>query len=168
MAETSTLPVKSGKGPMQRRDPFELLDTFQEEMARLWGQGWPFSGLSFPRRMGQLFSSPTMWVPRIDVFEKDKNLVIKAELPGAKKEDIEVTLDHGDLVLHGEHKGESEVKEESYYRKERSYGSFYRRIPLSFEVDANTIKATMTDGVLEIQIPMPAEAQMKAQKIQVT
>jgi HSP20 family protein len=81
--------------------------------------------------------------------------VVKAELPGAKKEDIEVTLDQGDLVIRGQKKAETEVKEEHYYRMEQSYGSFYRRLALPFETTAEQIKATYAEGILEIRIPKP-------------
>jgi HSP20 family protein len=165
MAEASTVPVKSGNRQIRRRDPFEMLEALQDEMARFWSQGWPFGSLAFPRRMGQLFQPPDMWTPRVDVFEQDGDLVVKAELPGAKKEEIEVTLDRSDLVIRGERKAESEVKEESYYRMERSYGSFYRRLPLGFEAAAEHIKATFADGVLEIRVPKPAETPPEAKKI---
>jgi HSP20 family protein len=85
-----------------------------------------------------------------------------------KKEDIEITLDQGDLVIRGERKAEHEVKEEQHYRMECSYGSFYRRIPLPSGVKADQIKATYNDGVLEVRIPTPAQEQPQEQKIPVT
>jgi HSP20 family protein len=167
MAET-TLPVKSGNGQLRRRDPFEMLEAFQDEMARLWSQAWPFGGMPFPRRTGQLVQGTAMWTPRVDVFEKDADLVVKAELPGAKKDEVEVTLDRGDLVIRGERKAESEVKEGGYYRMERSYGTFYRRLPLGFEADPKKVKATFADGVLEIRVPRPAESESKVQKVTIS
>jgi HSP20 family protein len=93
--------------------------------------------------------------------------VVKAEVPEVKKEDIDVALEGGDLVIRGERKAEQEVKEEDYYRMERSYGSFYRRIPLGFEVKSEQVQAKYTDGVLEVSIPKPAETALQAQKIKV-
>jgi HSP20 family protein len=145
-----------------------MLETLQDEMAHFWSQGWPFGSLPFPRRMGQLFYAPETWTPRLDVFDKDGDLVVKAELPGARKEDIEVTLDRGDVVIRGERKAESEVKEEHYYRMERSYGSFYRRVPLDFEATVEQIKATFADGVLEVRIPKPTETTTDAKKIAIS
>lgn len=171
MAETPTAPAKAENGKLRRRDPFE---TFQEEMARLWSQPWPFTSwpmMSWPsfRRPVQLPEGTAMWTPRVDVFEKNGDLVVKAELPGAKKEDIEVTLDQGDLVIRGERKAESEVKEEDYYHMERSYGSFYRRLPLPFETTAEQIQATYSGGVLEVHIPKPrTEPKTAAKQITVT
>jgi HSP20 family protein len=104
----------------------------------------------------------------MDVYEQAGALVVKAELPGVKKEEIEITLEEGDLVLRGEHQAETEVKEEAFYRMERSYGSFYRRLPLAGDVKPEQITATLTDGVLEVRIPKPAEeAKTTPQKIAV-
>ena len=141
----------------------DMFETLQEEMARLWGQGWPFSLTPFGRRFMQ--TTPlAAWAPRIDVFEQDGDIVVKAELPGAKREDIQVTLEEGDLVIRGERKAETEVKEEHYYRMERSTGSFYRRVPLPFETTAETVTAAFTDGVLEVRVPKPVQAERPAAK----
>ena len=157
MAETVTAPVKTRNGKVRRPDPFE---TFQDEMARLWGQPWPFGSWPLARRAAPMTESTALWTPRVDVFEKNGDFVVKAELPGARKEDIEVTLDQGDLVIRGQKKAETEVKEEHYHRMEQSYGSFYRRLALPFETTAEQIKATYAEGILEIRIPKPAtEAQ---------
>lgn len=160
----ASVPVKATERPLSRWDPFEMLNELQEEMARRWGQGWPWTPGLVRRRPSEM---PSQWAPRIDVYEKDGNLVVKAELPGVKKEDIEVVLGDGDLVIHGERKVEHEVKEEHYYRMEHSYGSFHRRIPLGFEVKPDQVHAKCTDGVLEIQIPKPVQAEPQPQKIKV-
>lgn len=164
----ATTPAKPEGSQMRRTTPFDVFDTFQDEMSRLWGQGWPFTMRPLTRRMGQETTGATMWEPRIDVFEKDGSLMVKAELPGASREDIQVTLDQGTLVIRGERKGEKEVKEEHYYRMERTYGSFYRRVPIPFETTAEQITATYKDGVLEVQIPKPTESQQKPDTITVT
>jgi HSP20 family protein len=170
--QKSAVPVKSEGPPaaVTRWDPFEIFDSLEDEMARFWRTprrigpwtvGWP------PSRLGLRGQTPAPWAPRMDVFEKDGNLVVKAELPGVKKEDIQITLEGNDLTVRGERAEESEVKEENYYRCERSYGSFYRRLPLPFDVSADKIGANFNDGVLEITIPKPAAEQPKAQKIAV-
>jgi HSP20 family protein len=164
MAEQTSVPVKAEGQGLRRWDPFEMFNELQEEMARRWAAGWPIAPLVTRRR---LFEPAAPWAPSLDVYEKDGNLVVKAELPGIQKEDIDVTLDRGDLVIRGERKAEKEVKEENYYRMERSYGSFQRRLPLPFDVKPEQIQATYTDGVLEIRIPKPPEAQPQPQKIQV-
>jgi len=101
------------------------------------------------------------WMPAIDVFEKDDKFVVKAELPGMKEEDINVSVVGDTLSIRGEKKGETEVKEEDYYRSERTYGSFYRWIPLPSTVDADKIEACFEDGVLEITLPKSAKVKPK-------
>src|SRR5690242_7361349 len=98
------------------------------------------------------------YAPRMDVYEKDDTLVLKAELPGLQKEDVQVEIYDGNLVIRGESKAAREVKKETYYRTERTFGSFYRSLPLPWEVTPEQIKATLADGVLEVQIPKPVAA----------
>lgn len=166
MAETATLPAKTETPKLKRRDPFDMFESLQDEMNRLWGQSWPFGTWPLTRRPAATAEGAGLWTPRVDIFEKDGDLVVKAELPGAKKEDIEVTLDQGNLVIRGQRQAETEVKEENYYRMEQTYGSFFRRLALPFETTTDEIKATYTGGILEIHIPKPtAEAKPAAKSI---
>ena len=101
-------PARRSETPLRRRDPFEEL---RQEMARFWGNSWPtfpWALAAGPRR-GE---AGTTWAPSMDVYEKDNTLVVKAELPGVQTEDVEVTLDDGDLLIRGERKAEHEVKED--------------------------------------------------------
>lgn len=148
-------------------DPFELFDELQQDMARLWSQTFPLLPRPLGRPLRRMAPAPSAWLPRMDVYEKDGKMVVTAELPGMKKEDIDITLEQGDLVIRGERHAESELKEDAYYRAERSYGRFYRRIPLGFEVKADQIEARYGDGVLEVQVPLPAQEKPAAQKIAV-
>ena len=107
------------------------------------------------------------WIPALEVTERDRTLFIKLDLPGLKKEDVQVEIDGDDLVIRGESKAESEIKDEDYYRSERSFGSFYRRMPLPAGVTAEQIQANLKDGVLEVRVPKPAEATSEAKKIEV-
>lgn len=93
------------------------------------------------------------WKPRVDVYEKDNNIVVEAEIPGAKKEDIEVKIKDNAVVIRGEVKKEEEKKEENYYRSERFYGKFERVIPLPADVKVEEAKAEYQDGVLKLTIP---------------
>jgi HSP20 family protein len=122
-------PAKAEERRLRLRDPFDLFEQVRDEMARLWGQR-PL----IPTPTPMFRSAEGIWAPRIDVYEKNGQLLIKAELPGVKKEDVKIEMDEGDLVIRGERKAESEVKEEDYYRMERTYGSFHRRLPIPFEV----------------------------------
>ena len=101
------------------------------------------------------------WHPVVDLFEKDENYVVKAELPGLKKEDISIDIEDRLLTLKGERKYENEVKEDHYYRRERSYGKFQRSFRLPTDVNPDDVKAKFNDGVLEIEVPKPEEKKPK-------
>ena len=171
MAEQTTVPVKTTDGPKgeiarpPRWDPIEMLENLQGEMSRLWGEAWPLGPWTTRRPLRRLFQTPTAWAPRLDVYQKDGQLVVQAELPGLKKEDVQVAVEDGDLVIRGERRSESEVKEEDYYRLERSAGTFYRRLPLGGEVKAEQITARFADGVLEVTIPAPEPSKPAATAI---
>jgi HSP20 family protein len=101
------------------------------------------------------------WMPAVDVFEKEDRFVVKAELPGMKEDDIDVSVVGDTLSIKGEKKTETETKDEDYYRCERSYGSFYRSIPIPSNVDADKIEASFEDGVLEVALPKSAKVKPK-------
>ncbi len=168
MAESSMIPVKRGDGKLRRVEPSGFLDELEAEMERFGRDLWPFWTAPFLRPLRRVAGVPRAWAPRMDVYEKDNAIVVKAELPGLKKEDVQVEVEDEDLVIRGESKAESEVKDEDYYRTERSYGSFYRRMALPAGVTSEQIQATLKDGVLEVQIPRPAEAKPEVKKISVT
>ncbi|MBI2886745.1 MAG: Hsp20/alpha crystallin family protein [Chloroflexi bacterium] len=135
---------------LARWDPFQQLSELQEEIGRWWDRDW------WPWPTPRLARRAALWAPRVDMYEEGNELVVKAELPGVQKSDISVTVEDNDLVLRGERKAEQEVKEEHYYRLERSYGGFYRRLPMPAAVDVEKIKATLQDGVLEVRVAKPA------------
>jgi len=101
------------------------------------------------------------WAPAIEVFEKEDKFVVKAELPGMKEEDIDISVVGDTLTVKGERKAESEVKEEDYYCCERSYGNFSRSIAVPSNVDAKKIEANYEDGVLEVSLPKAPEVKPK-------
>lgn len=142
---------------LQRLNPLQVLGDEMDLFAR------PFL-LQPWRRMGKDLE----WAPKMDIFEHNGDLVAKADLPGVKKEDVQVTIEGGDLVVKGERKVETEVKEKDYYRIERSAGEFYRRFALPFEVEPQRIAARFDDGVLEIRIPMPAAKKPEVKKVKVS
>lgn len=105
---------------------------------------------------------PTMpWAPACDVFETDKELVLKFELPEVKKEDVKVTMENNVLNLRGERKFEAETDRENYYRVERHYGEFMRSFNVPMFVDATEINAEFKHGVLKVTLPKRAEAKTK-------
>jgi HSP20 family protein len=160
---SSSVPVKKTNGKLQ---PYGFFDELEDEMQRLFG--WPFtpSTAYFPA-LPRISTKAKAWAPRMDVFEKESTIVLKAELPGLKKEDVQVEMMGEDLIISGEAKAETEVEQEDYYRTERTFGSFYRRVPLPAGTKADQIQATLTDGVLEVQIPKPAAVKPEAAKVEV-
>ncbi len=101
------------------------------------------------------------WFPAVDVFEDKDNLLVKAELPGLKKEDIQISLDNGNLTLSGERKQEEKHQDADVYRSERWVGRFHRSVSLPCRVDAEKIKATYNDGVLTVTLPKAEDAKPK-------
>jgi HSP20 family protein len=105
--------------------------------------------------------------PMVDLYEEKDDIVVKAELPGMEKENIEVNLTERTLTIKGEKKKEEETKDKDYYRSERSYGAFLRTLELPKEVHADKIKANFKNGVLEVRLPKTEEAKAKEVKVKV-
>ena len=101
------------------------------------------------------------WTPAIDIFEDKEHVVIKAELAGMKKEDIEVTLHEGTLSIAGERKTEKKVEEAGLYRSERFFGRFQRAVTLPSPVDGAKVTADYKDGILTVTLPKTEEAKPK-------
>ncbi len=106
-------------------------------------------------------------MPAVDVYEKDNEVVVKAEIPGMSKDDIEVSLANSTLTISGEKKKEEEIKDQDYYRCERSFGSFSRSIELPAPVKTEDAKASFVNGVLEIHLPKTAETKRKLITVEV-
>jgi HSP20 family protein len=150
----------------------EPVDSFRREMDRLH------------REMDRLFDGfvtesggPSWWsemmgrggavTPQIDLSEDDKEFRVNVELPGLDQKDVDVTLTDRLLTVRGEKKEDKEQKEKNYYRRERAYGSFMRRIEIPSEVDAAKIEASFNKGVLTVRLPKSKEAQQKVKHIDV-
>ena len=113
---------------------------------------WFFDRFGFDRPIFE--GATTMWTPYVEVLEKPEELVIRAELPGLKKEQIKVEITEGELIISGERKQEEEKKEKGFYRSERTYGSFLRTIPIPEGAKIANAVATVKDGVLEVKMPL--------------
>ena len=150
---------RPGRGLIPWR-PFRELEEMERRFEDIFGR--PF----LPAVWRRIPMVEMGWAPAIEVFEKEDKFVVKAELPGMKEEDIDVSVVGDTLTIKGERKAESEVKEEDYYCCERSYGSFSRSIALPSSVDAKKIEASYEDGVLEVSLPKAPE--VKAKKIAVS
>ncbi|TDI43636.1 MAG: Hsp20/alpha crystallin family protein [Acidobacteria bacterium] len=120
----------------------------------------------FASRFNRFFDQPResnvdylgAWNPAVDIFDKGGEVVIHAELPGIKKEDIDVHVENNVLTIRGKKERKEEAKEEGYYRTERVYGSFSRSFSLASSVDATKIGAEYKDGVLTLSLPKSDEA----------
>jgi HSP20 family protein len=140
-------------------DPFRELATMQDRMARLFGD-------VYLRDEDTGFRGA--WTPAVDIFETDAHdLVLKAELPGVGREDIEVTVENSTLVLKGTKKFDAEVKEENYRRIERTYGTFHRSFTLPNTVDAARVSADFKHGVLTVKLPFREEAKPRTVNVEV-
>ena len=140
--------------------PMRELEEMERRFEDIFGRSF------LPTAWGRLPMEQRGWTPAIEVFEKEDRFLVKAELPGMKEEDIDVSAVGDTLTIKGERKAESEVKEEDYYCCERSYGSFFRSIALPSHVDAKKIEASYEDGVLEVSLPKIPE--VKPKKISVS
>lgn len=140
-----------------RRDPFRELRGLQDDMTRL------FAGMAPLSSEDSVFGA---WQPKVDIFEDQDVLVIEADMPGVKREDLDLTIENNVITLSGERKMEERKERENYHRVERSYGSFTRSFTLPRTVDTEKIKAEFKDGVLTVSLPKREET--KARKIDVS
>jgi HSP20 family protein len=144
---------------LRTASPFSLMRRFSEEMDRLFGD-FGFGGSlpsGFGREFGRLADlEGSMWLPQVEAFERDGKLIVRADLPGLTKDDIKVDISDDAIKIRGERRKAKEETEEGYYRSERSYGSFYREIPLPSGVNRDEANASFRNGVLEITMPAPA------------
>ena len=148
---------ESGR-PAARRDtrpgsPFGFMRRFMDDMDRLFDD-FGFGGL-MPRIE---LSGEAAWSPTVEVFERGGELCVRADLPGLTKNDVEVEIEGGVLHIRGERRREHGEERRGVYRTERSYGTFYRALPLPEGTDPERARATFKDGVLEVTVPVPARA----------
>jgi HSP20 family protein len=140
--------------------PFEEMERWFEDFFRR-----PFFSPMWMPRLG--FPAAREVVPSIDVYQDGDNVVVKAELPGLAKEDLEIDITGNMVTISGEKKAEEKVERKNYHRIERSYGSFTRSVRLPAEIQSDLAKASFKDGVLEVRIPITEEAKKKGRKIEI-
>jgi HSP20 family protein len=137
----------------------------QDRLNRLFEERFgPFGALA---PLGEEPAAFTTWTPLCDIYETDKNIVIKMELPEVKKENVSVTFDNNVLTIHGERKAE-EAKGQNYHRMERNYGQFLRSFTLPPSVDTKNIAAEFKEGMLLVTLPKAEEARAKQIEVKVT
>lgn len=146
-------------------NPFGTLQRFADEMDRIFddfGFGRHALASSLPGT-----AATQLWSPEIDMFQRNNDLVIKADLPGLKKDDVKIDVTDKAVTIHGERRAEREEEREGVYRCERSYGSFYRVVPLPEGAITEQAKASFTDGVLEITMPAPPEQVTRGRRLDI-
>ena len=145
--------------------PFSIMRRISDEMDRLFENFGMGRGLFGGEQEQSGFDAtgygqaPAMWSPHIEVFERGGKLVIQADLPGMKRDDINVRVESDEVIVQGERRHEQTSDQGGYYRSERSYGNFYRTIPLPEGTNAESASATFRDGVLEIELEAPQRRQ---------
>lgn len=140
---------------VSRWDPFRDVLTLQQRLNRFLGDT---SNAFGPEGVGS-------WVPPVDIVEEPERLVFRAEIPGVSKDDIDIKVENGTLIIQGEKKQEGEVNGETAHRVERFYGAFTRSFSLPATIDAEKIQARYKDGVLELVLPKAEIA--RPRKIQI-
>lgn len=145
----------------RKKEPFGLLNNFESDIDRWFGEDWFGDDFLFAK------GTEESWYPAVDIEEKDGKYVLKAELPGLKKEDIHVELKNGYLTLRGERNMEHEDKKKNYHRIERAYGSFERSFRVPENVKEKDIHAIFRDGILELTVPVMQDAKHKAIDIKI-
>jgi HSP20 family protein len=134
-----------------RYEPINLFDQFNHEINRLFNNSRAMPAANEERN----------WAPAVDIREEQDRFLLIADIPGVKREDVEVTLEDGVLTIKGERKSENEETREGFHRKERVHGVFMRQFTLPDTVNTDNINATVNDGVLEIGIPKQAKPEPK-------
>lgn len=146
------------KATLTQFHPFRSALTFQDQINRLFNE-------AFDRSSEE--ANLTTWAPAVDIYETEHQLVVKADLPDVKPEDLDIRVENNILTIRGERKFEKKVNEENYLRVVRSYGSFSRSFSLANTVNAEAIQADYKNGVLTLTIPKREEAKPKQIKVHV-
>ncbi len=146
--------------------PMKEIEEMRRDMERLFGEFFE----PLPRRRRRWWGKPVeggVIVPNIEMFDRKDEVVVRVELPGVEKKDIDLTITENNLTIKGEVRRAEEVPEEDFYITELTYGNFARTISLPAEVDSSRAKATYRNGILEIVLPKKEEAKPQEIKVEV-
>jgi HSP20 family protein len=144
-------------------NPWEVireLSSMQDRMNRIWGSLYDRGHEDVTTRGG--------WIPPVDIYETDSGqIVLKAELPGLKRDDIDLTVENNTLTIKGQRRPDEAVREQQYHRVERSYGAFSRSFPLPNTVETSSVRAEYRDGVLTVTLPVRQDARPRQIQVEV-
>jgi HSP20 family protein len=169
MNEKNTEKMELARNDPEMANPFQMMRRFTKDMERLFED---FQGFRFPSFFKTDFPPFRMelekfaWAPQIEVLQNNGQFMVRADLPGLKTEDVKVEVTDEVLTISGERKQETEEEREGFYRTERSYGSFYRQIPLPEGAKTENAAATFRNGVLEITMPT-AKVEPSSRKLEI-
>jgi HSP20 family protein len=146
-----------------------MLERFTDEMDRVF-EDFGFGRLRSrqPGRGFGFLSGEEMWTPEVEIFHRNTELVVRADLPGLNRDEVKVDVTDNEVTIEGERQRQHEEEREGVYRSERSYGKFYRVIPLPEGVIADQAKATFKNGVLEITMPAAPEQARRGRRLEIT
>jgi len=146
--------------------PFSFVRRFAEEMDNL------FEDFNFRRDwLAPVFGNELgagIWSPQVEMLQHNGELIVRADLPGLTKDDVKVEVTDNAITIEGERRGEKEEKREGFYRSERSYGKFYRRLPIPEGVNIKDAEATFQNGVLEVKMKTSKREQQKSRRLEIT
>jgi HSP20 family protein len=174
MAENTKNPVPARQQqPLTRREtpgaggPFRMLERFADEIDSVFdnfgiGRGW-----LIPRGLRTTSAGTDLWVPQVEVTQQGSEVVVRADLPGMKKDDIQVDITDDEVTVSGERRREEETEKGGLYRSERTYGFFTRSIRLPEGAMTDQAKAAFKDGVLEIRMPAPPEQVTRGRRLEI-
>lgn len=145
--------------------PFEFMKRFGEEMDNLFGE-FGFGRGSLTQNLERRFGAG-LWTPQVEMFERNGELIVRADLPGMRKNDVKVEVTDDGITIEGERRNEEEEKSDGFFRTERSYGRFYRRLPIPAGVDPEEATATFENGVLEITMAAPKRTHSKTRRVEI-
>ncbi|MFQ5354262.1 MAG: Hsp20/alpha crystallin family protein [Thermodesulfobacteriota bacterium] len=145
--------------------PFKEIDRMSKDMDRLWDQVFPTSRRFLKELPVKALIERDTAPPAIDILERPEAIVVRAELPGVDKDNIDISLSDNTLTISGKIEEDKEEKKEDFYYSERTYKSYSRSVDLPCKVDSEKIKANLKNGVLSVKLPKAAE--VKAKKITV-
>jgi HSP20 family protein len=182
MQQTSNATRRGMSAPIRggATSPFDLMQRMSEDMDRLLEQfGFGRAGFGLTPNVGSLVGSDlggrssrfgggdSLWAPQVEVGQRGDRLVVRADLPGVNKDDVHVEVDDGVLTISGERRNEQQEERDGVFRSERSYGSFYRAIPLPEGLSADQCDAKFNDGVLEVSLPVPKQEERTSRRVQI-